>query len=57
VTKLQGAGYGVRILSDREGQGALFRVRVGGYETRDEAALVATNLKNQGDRDAWVASP
>ncbi len=50
----EGLGYPVRLDSEREGRGTLFKVRVGGYATRAEAASVAERLKRDGETRAWV---
>lgn len=54
VGKLKTQGYEVRVFSEREGQGALFKVRVGGYPTEAGARRIATNLKDSGYSGAWV---
>ncbi len=51
---LRGQGYPVRVEGEREGRGALLRVRVGGYATRAEAQAVAERLAREGHAGAWV---
>lgn len=54
VKALGGRGYPVRLEGEREGRGALYRVRVGGYSTRAEAQGVAERLQREGESGAWV---
>ncbi len=54
VRALEGRGYPVSVEGEREGQGALFKVRVGGYRDRTEAQAVAERLKKEGQAGAWV---
>ena len=56
VDELTGKGLGVRLFTEREGRGALFKVRVGGYPTRDEARTAAESLKRDGYAGAWVTT-
>ena len=56
VRELTGKGHPVRLFSEREGRGALYKVRVGGYATRDEADGVAGRLRQDGYSGAWVTS-
>jgi len=53
VGKLKTQGYVVRVFSEREGQGLLFKVRVGGYPSKDRAQRIASSLKQSG-YSAWV---
>jgi cell division protein FtsN len=53
VGKLKTEGYVVRVFSEREGQGLLFKVRVGGYPSKDRAQRIASSLKQSG-YSAWV---
>ena len=53
VRELEAAGYSVRLFSEREGRGALYKVRVGGYPTRDAAAGAADKLKGEGHAGAF----
>jgi cell division septation protein DedD len=54
LDKLQTAGYAARLDRVPEGQGALYKVRVGGYGERAEADAAAERLKNGGFPGAWV---
>ncbi len=54
VDKLQGQGRAVRLFTEREGRGSLFKVRVGGYPTQDAARLAAVDLQKAGYAGAWV---
>ncbi len=54
VRTLTGRGYPVSVQGEREGRGALFKVRVGGYRDRAEAQATADKLKNEGQAGAWV---
>ena len=53
VGKLKSDGYLVKVFSEREGQGLLFKVRVGGYPSKDRAQRLAGVLKESG-YSAWV---
>lgn len=52
--QLKSAGYPARVFSEREGAGGLFKVRVGGYATEDEARSAAARLQKEGFAGAWV---
>ena len=52
--QLKSAGYPARVFSEREGAGGLFKVRVGGYATEDEARSAASKLQKAGFAGAWV---
>jgi cell division septation protein DedD len=54
VRSLRDRGYPVAVEGEREGQGALYKVRVGGYPERAEAQTVAEKLKREGQAGAWV---
>lgn len=56
VRELTGKAYSVRLFSEREGRGALYKVRVGGYATREEASAVADALQQAGYSGAWVTT-
>lgn len=56
VRELTGKGHPVRLFSEREGRGALYKVRVGGYATREEAGGMADRLRQDGYSGAWVTS-
>jgi len=52
--QLESAGYPVRLLSEREGQGALYKVRVGGFQSEAEARESRSGLVAAGYAGAWV---
>jgi cell division septation protein DedD len=54
VDKLQKEGYSVRLFSDRVESDTLYKVRVGGFESEDQARDMATELEQKGYRGAWV---
>jgi cell division septation protein DedD len=54
VDELTKKGYTVRLHTEREGRGALYKVLVGGYPTREAAGDVAARLDRDGYRGAWV---
>ncbi len=56
IDMLNAQGYGVRLFSEREGQGMLYKVRVGGYATEQEARVMAAKLRKAGYAGAWVAT-
>ena len=56
IDTLKAQGYGVRLFSEREGQGLLYKVRVGGYSTEQKARDMADQLRNAGYAGAWVAT-
>ena len=47
-------GYRVRIDSSNDGGDTLYKVRVGGYTTQEEARSAAERLKKEGEGGAWV---
>ena len=48
-------GYPVRVNAVSEGaSGSLFKVRVGGYESRDAADAAARRLESDGQKSTWV---
>ena len=51
---LKSAGYAVRLFAEKEGEGSLFKVRVGGFPGRDEAGAAAQELQQRGFAGAWV---
>jgi cell division protein FtsN len=53
VGELEGAGYPVRVFSEDGASGQLYKVRVGGYATRDEAASIAAVLNTKGHAGAF----
>ncbi len=56
IDMLKAQGYGVRLFSEREGQGMLYKVRVGGYATEQEARVMVAKLRKTGYPGAWVAT-
>ena len=56
IQNLEDQGYDVRLFSEREGQGILYKVRVGGYPTESKARDMAAKLRESGYEGAWVAS-
>ena len=54
IEELRGNGYPVRLFSEAEGRGALYKVRVGGYTTEQQAREAVTGLVNKGYQGAWV---
>jgi cell division septation protein DedD len=56
IDALKAQGYGVRLFSEREGSGLLYKVRVGGYASEQGAREAATRLRAAGYSGAWVTS-
>ncbi len=56
IDMLKAQGYGVRLFSEREGQGMLYKVRVGGYATEQQARVMVAKLRKTGYPGAWVAT-
>jgi hypothetical protein len=54
VSQLKEKGFPVRMNTLREGQGALYKVKVGGYPDRETAAGIAEQLKSAGFPGAWI---
>ncbi len=52
--RLARKGYPAFVTSASTAAGTWFRVRVGGYETRNEAQAVATRLKREEQLEPWV---
>ena len=52
--QLRDRGHPVRLDAEREGTGSLYKVRVGGYLTRDDADRAAASLRKEGSSGAWV---
>ena len=57
IDALKAQGYGVRLFSEREGQGLLYKVRVGGYDSEQGARDAAGRLRSAGYAGAWVTTP
>jgi cell division septation protein DedD len=54
VQKLEAAGQPVKLHTEREGDGSLYKVRVGGFTSIEEARAAARRLQGQGYAGAWV---
>ena len=54
IEELRGSGYPVRLFSEAEGRGALYKIRVGGYPTEQQARETVKSLVNKGYQGAWV---
>lgn len=54
VDALRAKGWPVKVESQREGSGALYRVRVGGYANRQAADDAVRRLRAEGQTAAWV---
>lgn len=51
--ELTSGGYAANVFSEDGPSGQLFKVRVGGFATRDEAATIAAELKTKGHPGAF----
>lgn len=54
VRDLTGKSHRVRVASERDGAGALFKVRVGGFASREAADAAVPKLRAEGYSGAWV---
>lgn len=54
IDTLKGAGYRVQLFTEREGEGTLYKVRVGGYRSEKEARAVSQKLRDSGYPGAFV---
>ena len=54
VQQLKSSGHAVRIFTEREGQGSLYKVRVGGFADEAAARGAAETLQKEGFAGAWV---
>ena len=54
VQRLESEGRSVKLHTQRDGSDSLFKVRVGGYATREAAKSVAEELQDGGYSGAWV---
>jgi cell division septation protein DedD len=52
--QLRSRNHPVRLDAEREGSGSLFKVRVGGFASREEADRAADVLRREGSSGAWV---
>jgi DedD protein len=55
--RLTRAGFPARVEPGRSGSGAVYRVRVGPFSTRAEAAGAAARLASEGRRETWIVPP
>ena len=55
--RLSRQGFPSRVEPGRTGSGAVYRVRVGPFATRVEAAAAASRLAAEGRRDTWIVPP
>jgi septal ring-binding cell division protein DamX len=54
IESLERKGFEVRLFSEREGQGTLYKVRIGGYATRTAAESARDELRKAGHPGAFV---
>ena len=54
IGRLQQSSYAVRLFTERSGTDALYKVRVGGYASEDEARSEAQELVRKGYGGSWV---
>jgi len=54
VRKLESEGHTVRLFTEREGSGSLYKVRVGAWAQHGTAGRAAEALKKQGYTGSWV---
>jgi len=55
--RLSSRGFSARVEPGRTASGAVYRVRVGPFATREEAASAAARLAAEGRRDTWIVPP
>lgn len=55
--RLTGQGFPARVEPGKSGAGAVYRVRVGPFATREQAAEAASRLAAEGRRDTWIVPP
>ena len=55
--RLSGRGFPARVEPGKSGTNAVYRVRVGPFATRDQAAGAAARLAAEGRRDTWIVPP
>lgn len=55
--RLSRRGFSARVEPGRSASGAVYRVRVGPYATREEAAGAASRLASAGRRETWIVPP
>ncbi|MDH3628687.1 MAG: SPOR domain-containing protein [Acidobacteriota bacterium] len=54
MEKLRADSFAVKMVANSEGQSSLYKVRVGGFPTRDDARVAADELQKKGYNGAWV---
>ena len=54
VQQLESAGHPVKLHAVREGQGSLYKVRVGGFASMEQARQMVEQLQGEGYAGAWV---
>ncbi len=57
AARLSKRGFSARVEPGTGPRGTVFRVRVGPYSTREEAARVSQKLAAEGRRDTWIVPP
>ena len=57
AARLSRQGLPARVETGTGPRGAVYRVRVGPYATREEAAEASRRLSSQGRRDTWIVRP
>jgi len=55
--RLSRRGFSAHVEPGRSASGAVYRVRVGPYATREEAVGAASRLASAGRRDTWIVPP
>jgi len=55
--RLSSRGFTAQVEPGRSASGAVYRVRVGPFATREEAAGAAARLAAEGRRDTWIVPP
>ena len=53
-SRVKSSGFEAEVFTEKDGSDTLFKVRVGGYVTEDEARLAAGELQKRGYTGAWV---
>jgi cell division septation protein DedD len=54
VSRLERGGHAVRVVGERDGNDSLFKVRVGGFPSEDQARQTMERLRQTGFPSAWV---
>ncbi|MDQ5858731.1 MAG: SPOR domain-containing protein [Acidobacteriota bacterium] len=55
--RLTRSGFAAHVEPGRSASGAVYRVRVGPFATREEAAGAASRLAAEGRRETWIVPP